>query len=291
MSVEDIAPLQDELRLNNTAVESAYMVYAIYKERWLRTLLSLEGPDVEEFAKEIGAHPGSLVALHRKLKRLESFPFMVKKLQDGDVVDRIMEYLDRGINVVLEFGQQTSMLCYLLVANIIARRIHEMYVKKSERYYATQRKEDQPRQLMITIEEAHKFLNPSAARQTTFGTIAREMRKYYVSLLVVDQRPSGIDDEVLSQLGTKITALLNDEKDISAVLTGVNGTEGLRSVLASLDSKQQALVLGHAVPMPVVIKTREYGPEFYAAMGGHELTDLQIKKQVEADTSALYGSS
>lgn len=291
VSVEDIAPLQDELRLNNTAVESAYMVYAIYKERWLRTLLSLEGPDVEEFAAEIGAHPGSLVALHRKLKRLESFPFMVKKLQDGDVVDRIMEYLDRGINVVLEFGQQTSMLCYLLVANIIARRIHEMYVKKSERYYATQRKEDQPRQLMITIEEAHKFLNPSAARQTTFGTIAREMRKYYVSLLVVDQRPSGIDDEVLSQLGTKITALLNDEKDISAVLTGVNGTEGLRSVLASLDSKQQALVLGHAVPMPVVIKTREYGPEFYAAMGGHELTDLQIKKQVEADTSALYGSS
>ena len=291
ITVEDIAPLQDELKLNPTAVESAYLVYAIYKERWLRTLLALEGPDVEEFAREIGAHAGSLVALHRKLKRLENFPFMVSKLTDGDVVDRIMEYLDKGINVVLEFGQQTSMLCYLLVANIIARRIHEMYVKKSERYYATQRKEDQPRQLMITIEEAHKFLNPSAARQTTFGTIAREMRKYYVSLLVVDQRPSGIDDEVLSQLGTKITALLNDEKDISAVLTGVNGTEGLRSVLASLDSKQQALVLGHAVPMPVVIKTREYGPEFYAAMGGHELTDLQIKKQVDADTSALYGSS
>ena len=58
---------------------------------------------------------------------------MVSKLRDGDVVDRIMEYLDKGINVVLEFGQQTSMLCYLLVANIIARRIHEMYVKKSER--------------------------------------------------------------------------------------------------------------------------------------------------------------
>ena len=55
------------------------------------------------------------------------------------------------------------------------------------------------------------------------------MRKYYVSLLVVDQRPSSIDDEVLSQIGTRITALLNDEKDIQAVLTGVSGTEGLRS--------------------------------------------------------------
>lgn len=294
ITVEDIAPLQDELKLNPTAVESAYLVYAIYKERWLSTLLRLEGPDVEEFAREIGAHAGSLVALHRKLKRLENFPFMVSKLQGGDkggdVVDRIMEYLDKGINVVLEFGQQTSMLCYLLVANIIARRIHEMYVKKSERFYATQRPEDQPRQLMITIEEAHKFLNPTAAKQTIFGTIAREMRKYYVSLLVVDQRPSSIDDEVLSQIGTRITALLNDEKDIQAVLTGVSGTEGLRSVLASLDSKQQALIIGHAVPMPVVIKTRDYDAHFYSAMGC--LDDLpagERRQKVEQDVAALFG--
>ncbi len=292
ITVEDIAPLQDELKLNPTAVESAYLVYAIYKERWLRTLLALEGPDVEEFAREIGAHAGSLVALHRKLKRLENFPFMVSKLTDGDVVDRIMEYLDKGINVVLEFGQQTSMLCYLLVANIIARRIHEMYVKKSERFYATQRTEDQPRQLMITIEEAHKFLNPTAAKQTIFGTIAREMRKYYVSLLVVDQRPSSIDDEVLSQIGTRITALLNDEKDIQAVLTGVSGTEGLRSVLASLDSKQQALILGHAVPMPVVVKTRDYDTQFYKDMGClDDLPEAERKAKIDKGTVALYGDN
>ena len=292
ISVEDIAPLQDELKLNPTAVESAYLVYAVYKDRWLRTLLNLEGPDVEEFAREIGAHPGSLVALHRKLKRLESFPFMVSKLSGGDVVDRIMEYLDRGINVVLEFGQQTSMLSYLLVANIIARRIHEMYVKKSERFYATQRPEDQPRQLMITIEEAHKFLNPSAAKQTIFGTIAREMRKYYVSLLIVDQRPSSIDDEVLSQIGTRITALLNDEKDIQAVLTGMSNTDGLRSVLASLDSKQQALVIGHAVPMPVVIRTRDYDELFYRAMGNlDDVPEEERREKVEADTVALFGDS
>ena len=290
IAVEDIAPLQDELKLNPTAIESAYLVYAIYKNSWLRTLLSLEGPDVEEFAGEIGAHAGSLVALHRKLKRLENFPFMVNKVEGADCVDRIMEHLDAGINVVLEFGQQTSMLCYLLVANVLARRIHEMYVKKSERFYATQNPEDKPRQLMITIEEAHKFLNPSAAKQTIFGTIAREMRKYYVSLLIVDQRPSGIDDEVLSQIGTRITALLNDEKDISAVLTGVNGTEGLRSVLASLDSKQQALVLGHAVPMPVVIKTREYGEDFYRAMGADEVDDPAAqRKKAETEKELLFG--
>ena len=84
---------------------------------------------------------------------------------------------------------------------------------------------------MICIEEAHKFLNPSAARQTIFGTIAREMRKYYVSLLVVDQRPSGIDEEIISQLGTKIVAQLNDDHDIQAVLTGVSGANNFCSEL------------------------------------------------------------
>ena len=116
---------------------------------------------------------------------------------------------------------------------------------------------------MITIEEAHKFLTPEVASQTIFGTIAREMRKYYVTLLVVDQRPSSIDNEVLSQIGTRIVALINDERDIEAVFTGVSGASGLKTVLASLDSKQQALVMGHAVPMPVVIRTREYDNNFY----------------------------
>ena len=287
IAVEDVIALQDELQLNPTASESAYLVYAMYKNRWLRQLLSLDGPDVEQFAEDIGANKSSLSALHRKLKRIENFPFMVNSLNGADAVDTMMDYIDRGIHIVLEFGRQTSMLAYLLVANILSRRIHEQYVTKSEKFYASQNSEDQPRPLVITIEEAHKFLNPATARQTIFGTIAREMRKYYVSLLVVDQRPSGIDEEVLSQLGTKITALLNDEKDIQGVLTGVSNASGLRSVLASLDSKQQALVFGHAVPMPVVIKTRDYDEIFYKAMGN--LSDEERMEKAEAASAAIFG--
>lgn len=287
IAVEDVTALQDELQLNPTAAESAYLVYAIYKNHWLRQLLSLDGPEVEQFAEELGANKSSLSALHRKLKRIESFPFMVNKLEGADAVDIMMDYIDRGIHIVLEFGRQTSMLAYLLVANILSRRIHAQYVKKSEKFYASQNPAEKPRHLVITIEEAHKFLNPTTAKQTIFGTIAREMRKYYVSLLVVDQRPSGIDEEVLSQLGTKITALLNDEKDIQGVLTGVSNAAGLRSVLASLDSKQQALVFGHAVPMPVVIKTRNYDEDFYRAMG--DLSDEEKAVKARAASAAVFG--
>jgi hypothetical protein len=192
----------------------------------------------------------------------------------------MIEYIDRGINIIVEFGNYTSTFVYLLIANMIARRIHKKYVDKTEHFLGSQNSADEPKKLLITIEEAHKFLNPSAARQTIFGVIAREMRKYYVSLLVVDQRPSGIDQEIISQIGTKIVAQLNDEKDIQAVLTGINGATNLRSILASLDSKKQALLMGHALTMPVVIETREYGEDFYRAMG-QNVTTKQIDEFVQ----------
>ena len=75
-------------------------------------------------------------------------------------------------------------------------------------------------------------------------------------------------------------ALLNDEKDIQAILTGASNSSGLRSILATLDTKKQALVLGHAVPMPVVIKTREYDSEFYKAMG-LDSKAIDVKKSIE----------
>ena len=50
------------------------------------------------------------------------------------------------------------------------------------------------------------------------------MRKYNVTLLVVDQRPSGIDDEIMSQIGTKLTCLLDSDRDVDAVLSGVSGS-------------------------------------------------------------------
>ena len=262
-----------ELNLNATAYEAAYLIAAKYKKNWLEVLLD-RGDSFKEFAQEVGAHPESLAALYRKLKAIERLPFITPDAHsENDVIDRMMEYIDRGISIIIEFGNYTSTFCYLLIANIITRRIHSLYIQKTEHFLGTQRKADEPKKLMITVEEAHKFLNPQTAHQTIFGTIAREMRKYYVSLLVVDQRPSGIDPEVLSQIGTKIVAQLNDEKDIAAVLTGGANASQLRTVLAGLETKKQVVLLGHATAMPVVIQTREYDETFYAAVK----TPFQLK--------------
>lgn len=289
VTVEDIILLQDELNLTSTALETCYALVSRFGEaRWLGELIRMDADVIKDFCETNNVNQAALSALQRKLRVLTESckSFLIDEREqpiDVDAVRQIMSYLDGGKNVVLEFGQHTQPLRYMLVANILTRRIHDYYVKKTEESLGGDK--PKPRPLVITIEEAHKFLGPSLANQTIFGTIAREMRKYNVTLLVVDQRPSGIDSEILSQVGTKITCLLNDDKDIEAVLTGVSNASGLRGVLASLDTKQQALVLGHAVPMPVVIQTRHYDDEaFRLSMGVRsledrdEMTRLEIKR-------------
>jgi DNA helicase HerA-like ATPase len=91
----------------------------------------------------------------------------------------------------------------------------------------------------------------------------------------------------MSQVGTRVTCLLDDEADIRAVLTGISGANQLREVLARLDTRQQALIMGHAVPMPVVVKTRPYDTEFYAEIGYREDEDAQAI--VERNRALLRG--
>ena len=262
IEIEDIELLADELRLNATAVESAALCESRLGKDWFKQLTD-DDANIAELNERVGAHEASLSALQRKLLMIRRLQFMQPHVTERDSgLDRLIAALSQRQHVVLEFGQHNSLLAYMLAANVITRRIHREWTTKTEAH--KQGKGQAPPQLTITIEEAHKFLNSRAANQTIFGTIARELRKYNVTLLVVDQRPSGIDDEVLSQIGTRITCALNDDKDIEAVLSGVSGAGHLRSILSTLDSRQQAMILGHAVPMPMALRTRTYDEDFYA---------------------------
>jgi hypothetical protein len=273
---EDIEMLADLIGLSEAAIGTVYLLHKKWGRNWLSRLMNLDNEERDFLVQSEGLHGGTLSALIRRLRILERFEFLQPKIEEPSV-KHILDYLNKGVSVVLEFGRYGSSLeAYLLVANYLTRRIHDEYVRRKEA--ALGNKSEEPRALMITIEEAHKFLDPQIARQTIFGIIARELRKYNVTLLVVDQRPSGIDEEVMSQIGTRVTCLLDNERDIQAVLTGISGASELRHVLARLDTQQQALLLGHAVKMPVVIKTRTYGtPEFYASLNHLEGEELSQK--------------
>lgn len=285
----DILLLQEELQLSSTAATQIDLLYGVYRENWVNALLDMDNDGIKSFVEERGGHEGAISSLQSRLKRIQNLPFIVREAESS-AIERMIEVLGSKRHVVLQFGRYGRLLEYILVANILTRRIHHHYQEKTDLYRQTKKAEDRPRQLMITIEEAHKFLNPQAAGQTIFGTIAREMRKYHVTLMIVDQRPSGIDREVLSQIGTRVTAALNDDQDIDAVFTGVSGGAHLRSLLATIDPKQQALVMGYALPMPLVVRTRAYDEAFYKAIGADAaLSKEELHQKAKQDTSDIFG--
>jgi hypothetical protein len=80
---------------------------------------------------------------------------------------------------------------------------------------------------------------------------------------------------------------LDNERDIDSVLAGVSGKGELKQVLSRLEGKQQALFLGHALPMPVVVKVREYGSaRSYKELGFKEPSEL--KRKAEKDIAELW---
>ena len=252
----DIELLRDELDLSDTFSATTYLLSKHYGKNWLSTLLNMGGEELKAFVEISGAHEGAVEALRRKLIYLEDRPYIMQS-SSSDPVRDIVQHLEAGRHVIIQFGRYDHLRDYMLVTNLLTRRIHEQYTTRAmeRRGNTTLAK---ARSLVVVLEEAHKFLSPSAARQSIFGTIAREMRKFDVSLMVVDQRPSQIDDEVMSQLATRVSGLLTDEHDIAAVLSGTGDRSALRSMLASLEPSQQCLVVGHAIPMPMIVRTREY---------------------------------
>ena len=284
---EDVAMLRETLNLSDVAADMAFTVAGHFgQERWVKSFLDLGRDEIHQLASDLGVNERALATLHNRLQRLTRFHFVTER-ESEQSVEEILRYLDRGIHVVLEFGRyQSQLAAYILVANLLTRRIHDRYVTRKDEAMGDQARE--PRPLVITIEEAHRFLNPGIASQTIFGTIAREMRKYNVTLLVIDQRPSGIDDEVMSQLGTKLSCQLDNERDVDAVMSGVSGARELRSVLSKLESKQQALIFGHSVPMPIQVRVRDYGTDdSYRELGFQEAAEL--RRQMERDADELFG--
>ena len=278
----DIEMLTRELNLKETTPATLDALYSSFGRSWFSEFEQMKvgamietedgkkvpAPDsVVYWANSAGANVMAAEGLHIKLGRLFHTPYIVDK-PAADGIGEMIKALEAGQNVVLSFGDFESDLDYLLVSNLLTRRIRDAWEQRTNAFRSSGK--DEPRPLVIVVEEAHKLLNREMASQTTFSTIAREMRKYYVTLLIIDQRPSQIYDEVMSQLGTRISGWLGDEDDIHAVLSGLAGREALRGMLARLQPKEEVLLLGWGVPMPLPVKSRRYDYAFW--------DELQAKK-------------
>ncbi len=295
----DIELLTRELNLKETTPTTLHALNGSFGRDWFRSFKAMNRDEVEVEDEKTGKvrkvpHPDSVAAwadeagvngmaaeaLHDKLRRLFDKEYIVEK-PAADSLAEIIKSLEDGKHVILSFGQDYETdLDYLLVSNLLTRKIKQVWENRTNAFRSTGKGE--PRQLVIVVEEAHKLLNREMAGQTTFASIAREMRKYYVTLLIIDQRPSQIYDEVMSQLGTRISGWLGDEDDVHAVLSGLSGRESLRGMLARLQPKEEVLLLGWGVPMPLPIKSRRYDDNFWRELFGAagKKDEAQIMKEL-----------
>ncbi len=294
ISSADIEMLARELNLKETTATTLNALYTSFRSDWFARFKAMNREEVEiedekgrmkkvphpesvaAWADENGVNVMAAEALHDKLRRLFNKAYIVET-PAVDGISQVIQSLEAGKHVVLSFGDFEADLDYLLVSNLLTRHIRDAWEKRTNAFRAHGARE--PRPLVVVVEEAHKLLNREMAAQTTFATIARELRKYYVTLLIVDQRPSQIYDEVMSQLGTRISGWLGDDDDIQAVLSGLSGRESIKGMLARLQPKEEVLLLGWGVPMPLPVRSRRYDADFWRELlGAHDSGPFKEKK-------------
>ena len=113
------------------------------------------------------------------------------------------------------------------------------------------------RPLLIVYEEAHAYLPRGGTTQFVAGYASRavrrvfkEGRKYGVGAIVVSQRPSELDESILSQCGTFIALRLSNSDDQGRVKSAIpDSLSGLIDLLPALRTGE-ALVVGEAIQIP-----------------------------------------
>ena len=127
--------------------------------------------------------------------------------------------------------------------------------------------------LLIVLEEAHNYLRSgeTSIASRTVQKIAKEGRKYGVGLLLVTQRPSELDETVLSQCGTIIALRMNNSKDRSYVSAAIQ--DELRAIVDLLPSLRtgEGIISGEGVSIPSRI-------QFYKLSNAPKSADPEVSK-------------
>ena len=117
-------------------------------------------------------------------------------------------------------------------------------------------REEKTRPILLVCEEAHRYVpNEKNADGSSVGRIlsriAKEGRKYGISLGLITQRPSDLAEGVLSQCGTIISMRLNNDRDQAFVKAAM--PEGARGFLDSIPAlrNRECIICGEGVSIPI----------------------------------------
>ena len=194
----------------------------------------------------------TLASAARALKKLDT---LTSDVVDTVVFDLVMERLMTGFSIVHLAPPSTGGVDVLLATLI--RRLFQLHVGKY----------DPERLTVIVAEEAHN-LAPSGvekASKQALLRVAREGRKWGLSLWLVTQRPAFVDAGVLSQAATSILLRTTNPDDLSTVKRGVESVAAeVVDRLPDLEpTRGEALLVGLAAPerrVPLLVMVDKLSP-------------------------------
>ncbi|HEY4675275.1 MAG TPA: ATP-binding protein [Candidatus Bathyarchaeia archaeon] len=177
---------------------------------------------------------------------------------DYSFVDAVTQNICDGISCLVDISgisseEQNKVTC--LTASTVARHYKRMW---EENYEAWQKLPT----LLITLEEAHEFLDPNKSR-TIFSDIALTYRKYRVGLNAVTPRPSRINFDVFAELWTKVIMKTELRKDRIYLTENTPYLEYSDTEIKMLDVGEALLISEPKIRFAVPIKVTHY-PEYLA---------------------------
>jgi len=241
-------------------------------------MLRYDGPDEDMPIKfNIDQLPDHIELIAQEQGALQFLDFFIMRIRTmlsdtrmmsiiGDDENIILEkWLDEYISgtVVIDLSLVPSDLLHLVVS-VISRLIFEA----TQRY---RRKFSQILPTVLVLEEAHNFvkkhsygddISPAEVCSQVFEKIAKEGRKFGLSLMLSSQRPSELSDTVLSQCNTFLLHRIVNDRDQDLVRRLVpDNIGGLLRELPILPTRK-AILLGWASPIPILVELNELAKEY-----------------------------
>ena len=170
------------------------------------------------------------------------------------VADTMAEFLARVFRLPGE-GKPISIVDVSGVPSEITSVVVAVLARMTFDFAIWSRNEPQ-RPVLLVCEEAHRYIpsgrdNDHSSVGRILGRIAKEGRKYGVSLGLITQRPSDLEEGVLSQCGTIIAMRLNNERDQAFVRAAMpEGARGFLDAIPALRNRE-AIICGEGVAIPI----------------------------------------
>jgi DNA helicase HerA-like ATPase len=153
--------------------------------------------------------------------------------------------------------------------------------------YAIWSRDEAQRPILLVCEEAHRYIpsdrmTSGAAVRKILERIAKEGRKYGVSLGLITQRPSDLAEGVLSQCGTIIAMRLNNDRDQAFVKAAMpEGARGFLDTIPALRNRE-AIICGEGVAIPIRVALDDLEAEKRPASTDPVFSDLWRQSGGEA---------